>query len=90
MKPITMYVSESLYDSYQINALKQGKKAAELIRDAMELYAHERFNTKKKLSSLDLSKGVRSQVTTQDFLTDENWKMDLLDDATDRLSGDAK
>ena len=43
LKPITLYVGTQLYEKYQTQAQKQGRKAAELIRNAMQDYADEHF-----------------------------------------------
>lgn len=77
-KMITLYVSSVLYQDYQNQAKKSGKKTAELIRDAMEDYSKNNFHRKQKLSSLDFSDGVRLKTGAKDFLSD-SWREDFLD-----------
>lgn len=77
MKPVTMYVPEKLYDSYQAQAARQEKKAAELIRDAMEEYAKMHFRAKHSLSDLKFDTGVRLAKGGKDFLYDESWQDDM-------------
>ncbi len=79
MKPLTLYVSEGLYQEYQLQAGKTGRKAAELIREAMEEYAEDKFVHKNKLSSLNFDYGVRLKKGSKDFLN-EDWRSDFLDD----------
>jgi hypothetical protein len=50
MKPVTIYFQDLKYLMYQKLAMEQNRKAAELIRDAMDEYL-ERHSRKK--SSLD-------------------------------------
>ncbi len=50
MKPVTVYFQEMKYLVFQQMAQEQNRKAAELVRDAMDEYI-ERHGTKKK--SLD-------------------------------------
>lgn len=79
-KPVTLYVSESTYDIYQAQAVKVGKKTAELIRDAMEDYAHSHF--KKTLSVEDLlmdKPKLKLKAGAKDFLEDDSWKDEMLD-----------
>ncbi len=38
-KPVTLYLFSDIYEQYQTVAIKEGRKTAELIRDAMEEYA---------------------------------------------------
>lgn len=80
MKPVTLYVSESLYEKFQLNAEKQGRKTAELIREAMESYAEEKFAKKKSVDELIFSmenfgKKLQIQSGKKDFL-DENNRID--------------
>jgi hypothetical protein len=51
MKPVTIYVSESVYEEYQDKALRSGTKAALLIRDAMNYYLKEKLEKQNTLSS---------------------------------------
>lgn len=78
MKPVTLYLAESQYQEYQMQAQKQGKKAAELIRDAMDYYSKTHFNQKQKLSSLSFDRGVKLKSGAKDFLLD-NWRDDFMD-----------
>lgn len=78
MKPVTLYLSESQYQEYQMQAQKQGKKAAELIRDAMDYYSETHFNQKQKLSSLSFDRGVKLKSGAKDFLSN-NWRDDFMD-----------
>ena len=78
MKPMTMYVSESLYTTYQSQAQKRGRKTSELIRDAMELYAKTEFRSKKSFDSLNFDFGVKLKSGAIDFLKD-NWQEDFMD-----------
>ena len=52
LKPVTLYMLTKLYETYQIEAQKKGKKASELIRDAMEDYAQRNFYHKKSMAEL--------------------------------------
>lgn len=79
-KPVTLYVSEATYDIYQAQAVKVGKKTAELIRDAMEDYAYSHF--KKTLTVEDLLMGkpkLKLKAGAKDFLEDDSWKDEMLD-----------
>lgn len=51
MKPVTIYVSESVYEEYQDKAARSGTKAALLIRDAMDYYLKEKLEKQNTLSS---------------------------------------
>ena len=77
-KMVTLYVSSVLYQEYQMQAKKNGKKTAELIRDAMEEYSKNNFHKKQKLSSLNFSIGVRLRAGAKDYLTDD-WRGDMMD-----------
>lgn len=77
-KMITLYVSTMLYQDYQQQAKKTGRKTAELIRDAMEEYSQNNFHKKQKLASLDFSKGVSLKPGAKDFLS-EDWRGEILD-----------
>lgn len=78
MKPVTLYLSENLYQSYQLQAKKSGKKTAELIRNAMDYYSETHFKQKKTLDSLNFNQGVTLKKGSRDFLED-NWREDFLD-----------
>jgi hypothetical protein len=43
MKPITVNVSESIYQDFKEYARRQDRKTAELIREAMELYREKKI-----------------------------------------------
>ena len=43
MKPITIHVSEPLYQEFQKHAKQTDRKAAELIREAMQLYRDQKI-----------------------------------------------
>ena len=78
LKPITLYVGAVLYEKYQIQAQKQGRKAAELIRNAMQDYADEHFKSKHSMSDIDFSRSVSLKAGSSDFLTDSSWKEDFI------------
>lgn len=44
MKPVTFNVSEPVYALFQAEAKKRDRTAAELIREAMELYVSEKLH----------------------------------------------
>ena len=77
LKPVTLYVAAKLYENYQLQAQKQGRKTAELIRNAMQDYADEHFKTKNSMKSIDFSRGVTLKAGAKDFLTDDSWKDDF-------------
>ena len=78
LKPVTLYVGAQLYEDYQIQAQKQGRKASELIRNAMQDYADEHFKTKKSLRDIDFSRTVSLRDGASDFLKDDSWKDDFI------------
>jgi hypothetical protein len=78
LKPVTLYVGAQLYEDYQIQAQKQGRKASELIRNAMQDYADEHFKTKKSLRNIDFSRTVSLRDGASDFLKDDSWKDDFI------------
>ena len=78
MKPITLYVALSMYETYQLQAKKQGRKTSELIRNAMQDYADEHFKTKHLLKDLSFSRVVKLKSGAKDFLTDASWKEDFM------------
>ena len=77
LKPVTLYVGAQLYEDFQLQAQKQGRKAAELIRNAMQDYADEHFKTKKSLKDIDFSRTVSIKPGATDFLSDDSWKEDF-------------
>ena len=78
LKPVTLYVGAQLYEDYQLQAQKQGRKAAELIRNAMQDYADLHFKAKKTLKDIDFSRGVSLKAGAADFLADDSWKEDFI------------
>ena len=74
LKPVTLYVGTKLYESFQEQAQKQGRKTAELIRNAMQDYANLHFKQKNSMKDLDFSRTVRLKPDGKDFLTDSSWK----------------
>ncbi len=78
MKTVTIYLSQLQYQNFQVQAKKQGKKTAELIREAMDYYSETHFNQKQKMSSLTFDKGVNSVSDSKDFLS-EDWRGEMLD-----------
>ena len=78
LKPVTLYVGAKLYEDYQIQAQKQGRKTAELIRNAMQNYADEHFKTKNSLKDLDFSRGVMLKAGAKDFFYDDSLKSEFL------------
>lgn len=77
-KMVTLYVSSVMYQDYQLQAKKTGRKTAELIRDAMEEYSQNNFHKKQKLSSLNFNLGVTLKSGAADFLKDD-WRGEMLD-----------
>ena len=77
LKPVTLYIDTKLYEKYQMQAQKQGRKTAELIRNAMQDYADLHFKSKNKLKDLDFSRTVSLKAGASDFLTDSAWKEDF-------------
>jgi hypothetical protein len=49
MKPVTIYVSEIIYSLFKAEARKRDRSAAELIREAMELYITEKTHPSRSL-----------------------------------------
>lgn len=80
LKPVTLYLLSMLYETYQIEAMKKGKKASELIRDAMEDYAQRNFYQKKPMTQLNLNRTVKARDNQKDFLSD--YKSDFMDGQT--------
>ena len=78
LKPVTLYVGTQLYEDYQIQAQKQGRKASELIRNAMQEYADEHFKTKNSMKAIDFSRTVSLKAGSSDFLTNTSWKDDFM------------
>jgi len=81
LKPVTLYMLSKLYETYQLEAQKKGKKASELIRDAMEDYAQRNFYQKKSMAELNLNRTVKLRAGLEgknDFLSD--YKSDFMND----------
>ena len=78
MKPVTLYLPDQLYVKYQLQAARCGGTAAELVRNAMELYAEENFGAKKSLSDLCFERTVRLKSGAKDFISDSSWREDFL------------
>ena len=74
LKPVTLYVGAQLYEDYQLQAQKQGRKASELIRNAMQDYADQHFKSKNSMAAIDFSRTVSLKAGAADFLTDNSWK----------------
>lgn len=86
LKPVTLYMISELYETYHIEAQKKGKKASELIRDAMEYYAQQNFYKKKSMGELNLNRTVKLRTSSpegKDFLSD--YKSDFMDDQVEDL-----
>lgn len=81
LKPVTLYLFKQLYETYQAQAQKKGKKTSELIREAMEEYAARNFK-KKKLSQLSFERTVHSKDGAGDFAK-EDYKSSFMDDEVD-------
>lgn len=81
LKTVTVYLIKQLYETYQTQARKQGRKTSELIREAMEEYAQKNFFNKKKMSELNLSRTVNLKKGQKDFISDD-YKSDFLDSQT--------
>lgn len=78
LKPVTLYIGVKLYEKYQMQAQKQGRKTAELIRNAMQDYADTHFKSKTNMKDLDFSRTVTLKSDCKDFLTDSSWKEEFL------------
>ena len=73
MKAITIHVSEPVYREFQEFAKRTDRKAAELIREAMELYCAERIRRRGEHSLLDhepisLGKPIKPWKSRADLL----------------------
>ncbi|MBQ0166113.1 MAG: hypothetical protein KBT02_03260 [Treponema sp.] len=79
MKMVTLYLSDRQYQRYQMQAEKQGRKAAELIRDAMDEYEASHFTDRRPWSSLSFDHLVSQREGAHDFLEDD-WRSDCMDD----------
>jgi hypothetical protein len=80
MKTISVNVSEPVYDDFMDYARRTDRKAAELIREAMELFRRERIRPRTSVldfKPLDLGE-VLKPLTREDDLLGE-----MLDDSRD-------
>jgi hypothetical protein len=80
MKTISVNVSEPVYEDFMEHARRTDRKAAELIREAMELFRRERIRPRTSLHDLkplNLGK-VLKPLTRDDDLLGE-----MLDDSRD-------
>lgn len=78
MKPVTVYFQELKYLMFQELASRQNRKAAELVRDAMDEYLE---NHAKQSASLDSFKPVSLgglKVGAQDWLS-KDFQSEILD-----------
>lgn len=74
MKPITVYVSESVYRDFQAQASREDRATSELIREAMELFRNEKIlpRSRSLLDFKPVSVGkVLKPLTRDDDLLDE-------------------
>ena len=79
-KPVTLYLFSDIYEQYQAVAIKDGRKTAELIRDAMEEYAQNHFYKKHSISELNFDNGVLLKKGAKDFIEEDSWRSDIFDD----------
>ena len=80
MRTITINVSEPVYDEYQAHAKRVGRKASELIREAMEEYRASRIQRRTSLRDRRPTSvgGPIAPLTSKDDLLEE-----MLDDTRD-------
>ncbi len=76
MKPLTLYVSNDVYASYQEMAERSGVKAAALIRTAMDFFLQEKLIKKQ---NLDDFVPFDSGKLLQDY-KDSDFREEMLDD----------
>lgn len=79
MKMVTLYLSDRQYHRYQMQAEKQGRKAAELIREAMDEYEAAHFADRRPWATLSFDHLVSLREGANDFL-DDDWRSDFMDD----------
>lgn len=77
MKPVTVNVSEPIYAIFLEEAKRRDRKAAELIRDAMEFFLEEKLSPH---SSLDSWKPLSLGMVKKDWI-EKDWKSELLDES---------
>jgi hypothetical protein len=71
MKTISVNVSEPVYDDFMEHAQRTDRTAAELIREAMELFRKERIRPRtslRNLKPLDLGKPLKPLARQNDLL----------------------
>ena len=71
MKTISVNVSEPVYDDFLAHARRTDRPAAELIREAMELFRKQRIRPRTSLAALkplDLGKTLRPLKNQDDLL----------------------
>jgi hypothetical protein len=71
MKTISVNVSEPVYDDFMAHAQRTDRTAAELIREAMELFRSQRIRPRTSLATLkplDLGKPLRPLAKRDDLL----------------------
>jgi hypothetical protein len=71
MKTISVNISEPVYQDFLEYARKSDRTAAELIREAMELFRNERIRPRTSLAALkplDLGKTLRPLTGRDDLL----------------------
>lgn len=76
MKTISVNVSEPVYEDFQEHARRTDRTAAELIREAMELFRNQRIRPRTSLAALrplNLGKTLRP-LTNRDDLLEEMLK----------------
>ncbi len=80
MKPVTIYVSEVIYSLFKAEARKRDRSAAELIREAMELYIMEKSHPSR---SLDQWAPLSLGRVKKDW-ADGSFREEMLDSGYDR------
>ncbi len=71
MKTISVNVSEPVYDDFMEHAQRTDRTAAELIREAMDLFRKERIRPRTSLAALkplNLGKTLRTFSSRDDLL----------------------
>ena len=71
MKTISVNVSEPVYEDFMEHARRTDRPAAELIREAMDLFRNERIRPRTSLAALkplDLGKTLRPPASRDDLL----------------------
>lgn len=81
MKAITINVSEPTYESFQQYAKKVDRKAAELIREAMELYQRQHIQRQTNLRERRPPVGVGGAI--RPLSREDDLLGEMLDDTRD-------